>query len=58
LFAKGNPNYDEAAAVRWQATQVSYISITNFSGRILIGLISIYPISTHDAESYVTGIQG
>ncbi|KAJ6606619.1 major facilitator superfamily domain-containing protein [Mycena vulgaris] len=40
LFAKGNPAYDEVEASRWQATQVSTISIMNFSGRILIGLIS------------------
>ncbi|KAJ7470410.1 major facilitator superfamily domain-containing protein [Mycena latifolia] len=40
LFAKGNPAYDEVEASRWQAAQVSTISIMNFSGRILIGLIS------------------
>ncbi|KAJ7775723.1 major facilitator superfamily domain-containing protein [Mycena maculata] len=40
LFAKGNPTYDEVEASRWQATQVSTISLMNFSGRILIGLIS------------------
>jgi hypothetical protein len=41
LFAKGNPNYDEVVASRWQATQVSAISITNFMGRIAIGPRSI-----------------
>ncbi|KAJ7125293.1 major facilitator superfamily domain-containing protein [Mycena epipterygia] len=40
LFAKGNPTYDEGEASRWQATQVSTISIMNFAGRIIIGLIS------------------
>jgi len=40
LFAKSNPNYDEVIASRWQATQVSAISITNFMGRIAIGLTS------------------
>jgi len=40
LFAKGNPTYDEVEASQWQATQVSTISIMNFAGRILIGLIS------------------
>ncbi|KAJ7070365.1 major facilitator superfamily domain-containing protein [Mycena belliarum] len=40
LFAKGNPAYDEVEASRSQATQVSMISIMNFFGRILIGLIS------------------
>ena len=32
----GKP-YDPAEAMRWQATQVSAISITNFAGRIAIG---------------------
>ncbi|KAJ6532432.1 major facilitator superfamily domain-containing protein [Mycena capillaripes] len=40
LFAKGNPAYDEVEASQWQATQVSTISIMNFAGRIIIGLIS------------------
>jgi len=37
LYAHGNPHYDEAQALRWQAAQVSAISISNFGGRILIG---------------------
>ncbi|KAJ7174561.1 major facilitator superfamily domain-containing protein [Mycena filopes] len=40
LFSKGNPAYDEIEASKWQATQVSTISIMNFSGRVVIGLIS------------------
>ncbi|KAJ7916308.1 major facilitator superfamily domain-containing protein [Mycena leptocephala] len=40
LFAKGNPAYDEVEASQWQAAQVSTISIMNFAGRIIIGLIS------------------
>ncbi|KAJ6544289.1 MFS general substrate transporter [Mycena capillaripes] len=40
LFARGNPDYDEVEALQWQATQVSTLSIMNFSGRIVIGLIS------------------
>ncbi|KAG2124677.1 major facilitator superfamily domain-containing protein [Suillus clintonianus] len=40
LYAKGNPNYDELEASRWQAAQVSTLSICNFAGRILIGLIA------------------
>lgn len=40
LYAKGNPNYDELEASRWQAAQVSTLSIGNFAGRILIGLIA------------------
>jgi hypothetical protein len=37
LYAHNNPEYDEAQALRWQAAQVSAISLTNFGGRILIG---------------------
>lgn len=37
LYAKGNPNYDELEASRWQAAQVSTLSVCNFAGRILIG---------------------
>ncbi|KAG2365268.1 major facilitator superfamily domain-containing protein [Suillus spraguei] len=40
LYAKGNPNYDELEASRWQAAQVSTLSVCNFAGRILIGLIA------------------
>ncbi|KAJ6451837.1 major facilitator superfamily domain-containing protein [Mycena vitilis] len=40
LFARGNPAYDEIEASKWQAAQVSTISVMSFSGRILIGLIS------------------
>ncbi|KAG1852357.1 major facilitator superfamily domain-containing protein [Suillus tomentosus] len=40
LYAKGNPNYDELEALRWQAAQVSTLSVCNFAGRILIGLIA------------------
>lgn len=39
LYAKGNHNYDEVEASRWQAAQVSTLSVCNFAGRILIGLI-------------------
>lgn len=37
LFAKNNPAYDPIEAARWQADQVSVISLMNFSGRIAIG---------------------
>ncbi|KAF8890415.1 major facilitator superfamily domain-containing protein [Infundibulicybe gibba] len=40
LFAKDNPTYDEIQAAKWQAAQVSTISLMNFSGRIFIGLVS------------------
>ncbi|KAG2028570.1 major facilitator superfamily domain-containing protein, partial [Suillus americanus] len=39
LYAKGNHNYDEVEASRWQAAQVSTLSACNFAGRIIIGLI-------------------
>jgi hypothetical protein len=38
LYAHKNPNYDEVEASRWQATQVSAISLMNFLGRIFIGM--------------------
>jgi len=40
LYAYNNPQYDETQALRWQAAQVSAISLTNFGGRILIGFFS------------------
>ncbi|KAI5988455.1 major facilitator superfamily domain-containing protein [Pisolithus marmoratus] len=40
LFAKSNPNYDEVEASKWQAAQVSTLSVGNFVGRILSGLVS------------------
>ncbi|KAI5985531.1 major facilitator superfamily domain-containing protein [Pisolithus albus] len=40
LFAKANPNYEEEEASKLQAAQVSTLSVGNFAGRILIGLIS------------------
>lgn len=49
LYAYKNPNYDDVEAARWQAAQVSAISLMNFSGRIFIGeqkdlsVISILP---------------
>ncbi|KAJ6473175.1 major facilitator superfamily domain-containing protein [Mycena sanguinolenta] len=40
LYAQAHPVFDEVEASKWQATQVSTISIMNFAGRIVIGLIS------------------
>ncbi|KJA16098.1 hypothetical protein HYPSUDRAFT_47749 [Hypholoma sublateritium FD-334 SS-4] len=40
LYAHNNAHYDEIEASGWQATQVSAISLMNFSGRIFIGLVS------------------
>ncbi|KAF8839373.1 MFS general substrate transporter [Paxillus ammoniavirescens] len=40
LYAKANPMYDGLEASKWQAAQVSTLSIGNFAGRILIGPIS------------------
>ncbi|TFK53323.1 MFS general substrate transporter [Heliocybe sulcata] len=46
LSAKGNPNYDEVEAAKWQASQVSTVSITNCLGRILIGLLADFTKNT------------
>lgn len=40
LYGYNNPHYDEAKASQWQSTQVSSISLMNFTGRIFIGLVS------------------
>lgn len=40
LFAKGNPDYDDAKASQWQSTQVSTISVMNCLGRIGIGMLA------------------
>ncbi|KAG9309730.1 major facilitator superfamily domain-containing protein [Chiua virens] len=40
LYAKTHPVYDDIEASKWQAAQVSVLSLGNFAGRILIGLIS------------------
>jgi len=40
LYAHNNPEIDETQALRWQAAQVSAISLTNFGGRIFIGFFS------------------
>lgn len=37
LYAFNNTAYDDVKAQKWQAVQVSTISITNFAGRIIIG---------------------
>ncbi|KAI9512757.1 MFS general substrate transporter [Russula earlei] len=40
LFAHGNPAYDEAKSSAWQAAQVSTLSLANFAGRIVIGIVA------------------
>lgn len=42
LYAYNNPDYNEAVGLKWQATQVSAISIMNFFGRIFIGEYHCY----------------
>jgi len=39
LYAQLNPEYDDVQASKWQAAQVSTLSIGNFAGRIIIGSI-------------------
>ncbi|KAF7364102.1 NmrA domain-containing protein [Mycena sanguinolenta] len=40
LYAQTHPEFDEVEASKWQAAQVSTISVMNFAGRIAIGLVS------------------
>ncbi|KAL4067159.1 hypothetical protein V8B97DRAFT_974149 [Scleroderma yunnanense] len=40
LYAKANTAYNEIEASAWQTAQVSILSICNWAGRILIGLVS------------------
>lgn len=49
LYAHETPAalYDPSTAARWQATQVSTISVSNFLGRIVIGIISDYTKHTY-----------
>ena len=41
LSAKDHPDYDRVVAARWQAAQVSSISIMNCSGRLILGAYRI-----------------
>jgi hypothetical protein len=60
LYAHNNPGYDEAQALRWQAAQVSVISLTNFGGRFFIGtahyisLIALLPNFLNEQASFRT----
>lgn len=47
LYGYNNPHYDEAKASQWQSTQVSSISLMNFTGRIFIG--PPFPHPSHPA---------
>ncbi|KAF8629470.1 hypothetical protein AX15_003432 [Amanita polypyramis BW_CC] len=42
LYSKEHPVYDDVQAAKWQATQVSTISIMSCVGRVSIGLICDY----------------
>ena len=58
LYAHNNPDYDDAQALKWQAAQVSAISLTNFAGRFLIGtpyrisLIALLPNFLFEQASF------
>lgn len=41
LYAYTAPVYDERQASEWQAKQVSFISVFNCAGRIIIGMFTI-----------------
>ncbi|TFY68862.1 hypothetical protein EVG20_g3394 [Dentipellis fragilis] len=40
LFAKNNPTFDVNDSTAWQAAQVSIISVANFAGRVIIGVLA------------------
>ncbi|KAA1479102.1 MFS general substrate transporter [Dentipellis sp. KUC8613] len=40
LFAKNNPTFDTNDSTTWQAAQVSIISVANFAGRVIIGVLA------------------
>ncbi|KAG5643241.1 hypothetical protein DXG03_001290 [Asterophora parasitica] len=48
LYAKSTAIYNPIEAARWQADQVSAISLLNCAGRIFIGLVSDYAKLTFD----------
>jgi hypothetical protein len=39
LLAHDNPNYDPAEGLKDQGIQVSNISLSNFTGRIMVGTL-------------------
>jgi len=41
LYAKTHSVYDDVEASKWQAAQVSLLSLGNFAGRVLIGKICV-----------------
>ncbi|KAH9963274.1 major facilitator superfamily domain-containing protein [Russula dissimulans] len=40
LLVHDNPAYNEAESSAWQAAQVSALSLANFSGRVVIGIVA------------------
>ena len=44
LYATTTLEYDEIEAARWQASQVSTISISNCLGRIIIGASHLFEV--------------
>ena len=44
LYAKTHTVYDDVEASKWQAAQVSILSLANFAGRILIGKVHVFLI--------------
>lgn len=44
LYATTTLEYDEIEAARWQASQVSKISISNCLGRIIIGASRLFEV--------------
>ncbi|KAG2118385.1 Fungalysin metallopeptidase-domain-containing protein [Suillus clintonianus] len=57
-YAKGNPNYDELEASRWQAAQVSTLSVCNFDKVFdLAGPIRIDSISSRQSPALTMEIR-
>ncbi|KAF8120704.1 major facilitator superfamily domain-containing protein [Boletus edulis] len=54
LYAKTHTVYDDVEAAKWQAAQVSILSLGNFAGRILIGEVCATPSLA--LTNYVQGL--
>ena len=55
LYAKAHTVYDDVEASKWQAAQVSILSLGNFAGRILIGDVCT-PLTCVILTNFVPGL--
>ncbi|KAI5985548.1 hypothetical protein EDD15DRAFT_2302615 [Pisolithus albus] len=53
LFAEANPKYDEVEVSKWQAAEVTTLTVDNFIGRLLFGegLLYISSVSIYVLRS-------